>query len=155
MIKPDWIAVDWGTSRLRAWAMSAEGDMLAEAVSDDGMAQLAKSEFEPALVRVIEPWLGQAPIPVLACGMVGARQGWQEVGYVPVPVRPVGLQAVPVKTNDPRFRLSILPGLSQAKPADVMRGEETQIAGFLASDTEFDGVICLPRTHCKWVRISA
>ena len=22
MVRPDWIAVDWGTSRLRAWAMA-------------------------------------------------------------------------------------------------------------------------------------
>ena len=36
-----------------------------------------------------------------------------------------------------------------------MRGEETQIAGFLALNPKFDGVICLPGTHTKWVHISA
>ncbi|MDO5620024.1 MAG: 2-dehydro-3-deoxygalactonokinase [Paracoccus sp. (in: a-proteobacteria)] len=36
-----------------------------------------------------------------------------------------------------------------------MRGEETQIAGFLAARPDFDGVLCLPGTHTKWVRISA
>ncbi|MGR3394977.1 2-dehydro-3-deoxygalactonokinase [Pseudooceanicola nanhaiensis] len=34
-------------------------------------------------------------------------------------------------------------------------GEETQIAGFLAAHPGFDGVICLPGTHTKWVHISA
>ena len=29
--QPDWIAVDWGTSNLRAWAMTAEGRVLDEA----------------------------------------------------------------------------------------------------------------------------
>ncbi len=36
-----------------------------------------------------------------------------------------------------------------------MRGEEVQIAGYLASNPDFDGVICLPGTHSKWVEVSA
>jgi 2-dehydro-3-deoxygalactonokinase len=36
-----------------------------------------------------------------------------------------------------------------------MRGEETQIAGFLRRDPGYDGVLCLPGTHSKWVLISA
>jgi 2-dehydro-3-deoxygalactonokinase len=43
----------------------------------------------------------------------------------------------------------------QDSPADVMRGEETQIAGFLALNPNWDGVICLPGTHTKWAHISA
>ncbi|MDZ4095977.1 MAG: 2-dehydro-3-deoxygalactonokinase, partial [Paracoccaceae bacterium] len=39
--------------------------------------------------------------------------------------------------------------------ADVMRGEETQIAGALALHPGFDGVICLPGTHSKWTHVSA
>ena len=38
---------------------------------------------------------------------------------------------------------------------DVMRGEETQIAGFLSGEPDYDGVLCLPGTHNKWVHISA
>src|ERR1700722_13111562 len=34
-----------------------------------------------------------------------------------------------------------------------MRGEETQIAGILLEDPRFEGVLCLPGTHTKWVRI--
>ena len=36
-----------------------------------------------------------------------------------------------------------------------MRGEETQIAGFLADHPDFDGILCMPGTHTKWVHISA
>jgi 2-dehydro-3-deoxygalactonokinase len=36
-----------------------------------------------------------------------------------------------------------------------MRGEETQIAGFISRNPDFDGVLCLPGTHSKWVHISA
>lgn len=155
MTSVSWIAVDWGTSRLRCWAMSDSGETFAEQSSDDGMSRLSRSDFQPALLRLIEPWLSQQPTPVLACGMVGARQGWHEVGYVAVPAQPTFLRPTPVPGTDPRFRLSIIPGLSQQTPPDVMRGEETQIAGFLAQEPDFDGVLCLPGTHCKWVRISA
>jgi 2-dehydro-3-deoxygalactonokinase len=51
--------------------------------------------------------------------------------------------------------LAIAPGLKQVNPADVMRGEETQLAGALARYPDFDGAICLPGTHSKWTRISA
>lgn len=152
---PDWIAVDWGTSNLRAWAMGPQG-VLASAGSDEGMGKLAKHEFEPALLRLIAPWLGAEVTPVIACGMVGARQGWMEAPYRHVPCAPVAsgeLMAVP--TADPRLQMMITPGLSQAKPADVMRGEETQIAGALALLPRFDGVFCLPGTHSKWVHVSA
>jgi 2-dehydro-3-deoxygalactonokinase len=151
----DWIAVDWGTTRLRAWAMTGDGAMRAEAVSDDGMGGLARDGFEPALLRLVEPWLGARPMPVLACGMVGSRQGWAEAPYRAVPARPSDLPPVPVATRDPRIRVSILPGLSQARPPDVMRGEETQAAGFLAQHPGFDGILCLPGTHTKWVHLSA
>lgn len=154
-MKADWIAVDWGTTHLRAWAMGAEG-IRAEAGSEDGMSRLSRDGFEPALIRLIEPWLGPGVTPVLACGMVGSRQGWHEAPYRAVPCPPLetgSLVRVPVR--DPRITVQIAPGLKQAKPADVMRGEETQIAGALALHPSFDGAICLPGTHSKWCQISA
>lgn len=150
----DWIAVDWGTSNLRAWAMSSAGAVLAEARAESGMAALAPDEFEPALLAVAGGWI-DGPIDVICCGMVGARQGWAEAGYLPVPGRPVGGHAVRAQVIDPRLRVHILPGMSQADPADVMRGEETQIAGYMAAHPGWDGIICLPGTHSKWVEVSA
>lgn len=151
----DWIAVDWGTTHLRAWAMAEDGTVRAEARSDDGMGRLARDQFEPALLRLIEPWLGASVVDVLACGMVGSRQGWMEAPYVAVPAKPGLLTPVSVPTHDTRIRVAILPGLKQVTPPDVMRGEETQIAGFLAAAPGFDSVLCLPGTHAKWVQISA
>ena len=154
-MKPDWIAVDWGTSNLRVWAMGADG-VLAEAQSDDGMGSLSRDAFEPALLRLIEPWLGGGVTPVVACGMVGSRQGWFEAPYRAVPCTPLDRGAlVMVPTTDARISMMIAPGLKQAAPADVMRGEETQIAGALALHPAFDGVVCLPGTHAKWAQISA
>ena len=34
-----------------------------------------------------------------------------------------------------------------------MRGEETQIAGYLNDKPNFTGMLCLPGTHSKWVHI--
>lgn len=154
-VQPDWIAADWGTSQLRVWAMRG-AEVLAEARSDAGMGRLAPDEFEPALLALVGGWLSAGGTEVIACGMVGARQGWAEAPYRAVPCAPVergGL--MPVATQDARLRVALVPGLMQARPADVMRGEETQIAGFLARQPLFDGVLCLPGTHSKWVRISA
>ncbi|MEY3961198.1 MAG: hypothetical protein RIR14_1852 [Pseudomonadota bacterium] len=154
-MKADWIAVDWGTTHLRAFAMGPEG-VRAEASSADGMGALQPAAFEPALIRLIEPWLGHGVTPVLACGMVGSRQGWHEAPYRQVPCRPLEPgQMVHVPLRDPRLAVQIVPGLKQSKPADVMRGEETQIAGALALYPGFDGTICLPGTHSKWAQISA
>lgn len=152
----DWIAVDWGTTHLRAWVIGPEGAIRAEAQSTKGMGGLARDGFEAALLDLVQDWLGAGPTPILACGMVGAKQGWQEAPYVPVPAKPATLAMMRATApKDRRLDLWIVPGLSQARPADVMRGEETQIAGFLAREAGFDGVLCLPGTHTKWVHISA
>lgn len=154
-IRPDWIAVDWGTSNLRVWAMGPDS-ILAEASSDEGMGQLAPADFEAALLRLIDPWLSDIVTPVICCGMVGSRQGWREAPYRQVPCTPADPKALmQVPTQDPRIRVGIAPGVMQAKPADVMRGEETQIAGALALNPNFDGVLCLPGTHTKWAHVSA
>lgn len=151
-----WIAVDWGTSVVRAWAMGAEDRVLAEASSAEGMGGLEPSGFEAALIRLISDWLPETGrVPVIACGMVGARQGWREAAYRHVPCPPLGPEVTRITPSDQRFTVTILPGLSQKRPADVMRGEETQIAGYLAKRPGFDGILCLPGTHTKWAQISA
>lgn len=153
MSRPDWIAVDWGTSRLRARAMQGRS-VIASAKSDQGMGVLAADQFEPCLLDLVGDWLGPET-PIIACGMVGARQGWIDAGYTPVPCKPLSDRLRRATTTDPRLKVWVVPGISQAKPTDVMRGEETQIAGFLNLNPGWDGVLCLPGTHSKWAHISA
>ena len=154
-MNPDWVAVDWGTTHLRVYAMGSTG-VLAEASSADGMGQLSRDDYEPALLRLIGPWLGAGPMPVIACGMVGSRQGWMEAPYRTTPCTPLDAASlVTVPTHDPRLVVRLVPGLKQPAPADVMRGEETQIAGALALLPGFDGILCLPGTHSKWAHVSA
>lgn len=155
MTQIDWIAADWGTSNLRVWAMSGSR-VIAEKSSDAGMSSLAPHEFEPALLDLIAPFLGDTALPVICCGMVGSRQGWAEAPYQTAPCQPAtNTSAARVLGTDPRITVSILPGVKQITPPDVMRGEETQIAGYLHENPGFDGVLCLPGTHTKWVQVSA
>ncbi len=152
----EWIAVDWGTTNLRAWLIAGDGEVLATCRSELGMSRLRPEEFEAALMETVEDALrSNGQIPVIVCGMAGAREGWKEAPYSAVPCAPPGLsEAVTPQTRDVRLQTFIIPGLKQLEPADVMRGEETQISGFLAGQPDFEGVICLPGTHTKWVRVS-
>lgn len=127
---------------------------VAEAASDAGMSALTRDGFEPALLDLVDPWLN-GPTDLMACGMVGSRQGWAEAPYAAVPCRPLGTGPVRAPASDPRLRVHLIPGLKQLSPPDVMRGEETQIAGFLALNPGWDGVLCLPGTHTKWAHLSA
>ena len=47
-----WIAVDWGTSNLRVWAMDADNQIIAERQSNQGMAVLNSAEFETTLIAL-------------------------------------------------------------------------------------------------------
>lgn len=149
-----WIAVDWGTTRLRAWRMQGI-EPLATATSEAGMGSLDPAGFEPALLDLVADWLGEGTCDVIACGMVGARQGWVEAPYAAVPCRPLSSPFTEPQVRDPRLRVRIIPGLRQDRPADVMRGEETQIAGHLDLQPDFDGILCLPGSHTKWAEVSA
>jgi 2-dehydro-3-deoxygalactonokinase len=156
-MQTEWIAVDWGTSNLRVWVFGPDGAELAHVSGGKGMGGLQPKDFEPTLIAMIDAHLPHGrKTPVIACGMVGAKQGWIEAPYTATPCAIPGIgAAVQVHADDPRLDMRILPGVMQASPADVMRGEETQMGGFLTNQPDFDGVICLPGTHTKWVRISA
>ncbi len=152
----DWIAVDWGTSNLRYWVMSSDV-VLHSGRMQLGMVDLDRGSYEEILINELDSFLNPSRCtPILICGMAGARQGWKEAPYKSVPCEPPELnEAIRVKCQDSRIFVQILPGLKQHSPADVMRGEETQIKGILTTYSLFDGVVCLPGTHTKWVRISA
>ena len=151
------IAVDWGTSSLRAWGVSASGEVVAERRSDEGMARLQPADFEPALRRSLAG-IAHAPgvLPVVACGMAGARQGWREAGYVDVPADIATLCSQALAVPADGLDVRILPGLaSRGAAEDVMRGEETQLLGLLQAEPALSGLACLPGTHSKWVRLEA
>jgi 2-dehydro-3-deoxygalactonokinase len=149
-----YVAIDWGTSSFRLWLVDWAGNVLGERRSHEGMMAAGKLGFAAVLQSHLEA-VGAAPgLPVIVCGMAGARQGWVEAGYVDTPARlasiPEHAVAVPGQGRDVR----ILPGIAQRDPKapDVMRGEETQLLGVLGLDAADEAVVCMPGTHSKWVR---
>ena len=153
MTTPAFIAVDWGTTRLRASLVDGAGAVLGTAQSDSGVQSVPAGGFPAALDAACAPWFAAHPgVPVLMAGMVGSRNGWIEAPYAPCPAGPgeiaARLLAVPGAGRDIR----IVPGVDcrWADGAyDVMRGEETQALGTGLAD----GLLALPGTHGKWIEM--
>lgn len=143
------IALDWGTSSLRAYRLDDTGRTLdtrhlpwgimrLPQPLQDGAASTALSGFDLAFEQACGDWLRAEPtLPVIACGMVGSAQGWQEAAYLDVPVdleRIGTLLTVVQRTGaGPNATpVHIVPGLIQRHGLpNVMRGEETQVFGVL------------------------
>ncbi|WP_315721528.1 MULTISPECIES: 2-dehydro-3-deoxygalactonokinase [unclassified Bradyrhizobium] len=151
---PAFVAVDWGTSSFRAWLMAADGTELAETRGSEGMLHCATSGFAPVLHDHLGKLRAPAELPVLICGMAGARQGWIEAPYLHTPTRLDALHAGAIRVET-EGDVRILPGLAQARAdrPDVMRGEETQLLG--VTEPDFSGTVCIPGTHSKWIRIES
>jgi len=155
MTEPAYVAVDWGTSSFRLWLVDRSGQILAERRSGEGMLAAAKTGFPAVLRSHLAAVETPDHLPVLICGMAGAKTGWVEAGYVdtPAPLAAILEQAarVPGEARDIR----ILPGIAQRDAAapDVMRGEETQLLGALGLEAAGEAMVCMPGTHSKWVRV--
>ena len=148
-----WIAVDWGTSSFRAYLI--KNNIVSERIeTKDGMKFINNNSFEKTFISLIENWLDNyQTIEVLASGMVGARQGWSEAPYQETPCDLNNIKFISPLINDNRIALKIFSGISQIDQPDVMRGEETQVAGFFYENPNFEGSICLPGTHSKWIKV--
>lgn len=147
------IAVDWGTSRLRAVLLADNGEILAEADSGDGIGSL-NGGHEAAFEKLVGDW---PRAPAIMAGMVGSRQGWREAAYVPCPATPASLAGALLRfeTSDGR-PVAIVPGIalrSADRDGDVIRGEETQMVGLIDRGGA-DGIVILPGTHSKWATIA-
>jgi 2-dehydro-3-deoxygalactonokinase len=160
---PVLLALDWGTSSLRAFLIDGKAGIVAQRASGHGIQNLPApgvAGFEQAFADLCGDWLRERPdLPVVAGGMVGSAQGWVEAPYVPCPadVSQLARQAGRVTAGDGRL-IQIAPGVifdPADAPPDVMRGEEIQIAGALAESPALAGRACvvMPGTHSKWVEV--
>ncbi|MEM5315644.1 2-dehydro-3-deoxygalactonokinase [Paraburkholderia sp. JHI869] len=156
------IALDWGTTSLRAYLFDAAGKVIATRVSTAGIMNLPvpaeEGGFDAAFDEACGVWLAVAPsLPVLAAGMVGSAQGWVQAPYVETPASAQALVAGIVRVRAAcGAEVAVVPGvLEPGALPNVMRGEETQIFGALgASGEEAEqqtSLIGLPGTHAKWV----
>ena len=146
------IALDWGTTRARAFLISPEGEVLERRVADQGIQSVPAGGYPEAFEALAGDFREACPdAPIILAGMVGSRNGWVEAAYVGCPASAQEVTAAALTVNlDEGTTATILPGLSCDEGAfDVMRGEETLLFG-LGLD---DGLACLPGTHSKWAQI--
>lgn len=145
------VAVDWGTTSFRAWLLARDGSVLAESRGPEGMTHCVTSGFEAVLRAHLVTLAAPASLPILICGMAGARQGWVEAPYVDAPTRLTDFAARAVSVPNGFADIRILPGIAQrdALAPEVMRGEETQLIGL--GDHAGHQLVCMPGTHSKWV----
>ena len=146
------IALDWGTTRARAFLISDKGEVLQRRVADQGIQSISAGGYPAAFEALAGDFRRAAPdAAIVLAGMVGSRNGWIEAPYVACPAAPQDLAAAAITAElDVRTTATILPGLSCDDGAfDVMRGEETLIVGLGLAD----GIACLPGTHSKWAEV--
>lgn len=149
------IAIDWGSSSLRAFRLDARGHIIEQRRETQSLLA-CRDRFEAVLMQLIAGW--DDGLIVLA-GMVGSRQGWVEVPYgdCPASLPQIAAGMVQVAATGLRDRkVWIVPGLiyrGEQNGADVLRGEEAQLCGFMQSADAGSHIVCMPGTHSKWAMV--
>ncbi|WP_281954464.1 2-dehydro-3-deoxygalactonokinase [Pseudophaeobacter arcticus] len=135
-----------GDAKISLWRLSA-GHMVQQ-------HSFARTGASPA--QDLSDALSQAQMPksdpVLVCGLTPAATS------VEVPAKPEDLAFTRLDHeawSPEAWDLQVLPGLHQKNPVGLMQHSTAQIAGFLALNPKWDGVICLPGEVTHWVQISA
>ncbi len=150
---PAFVAVDWGTTRLRAALVAGSGAVLGRVEAETGVQAVPPGGFPAALAEACGPWLAARPgLPVVMAGMVGSRNGWVEAPYAPCPCGADDLAARLTRVEG-AYDVLVAPGADCRWPDgayDVMRGEEVQALGTGVAD----GLLCLPGTHSKWIAMA-
>ncbi|MCM2678516.1 2-dehydro-3-deoxygalactonokinase [Echinimonas agarilytica] len=154
LIQCKYLIIDWGTTNFRAFAMSAEHQLLAMQEHPLGILQVENAQFESALKRVLEGWIDDySAVPVFMAGMIGSLKGWVNVPYATTPV-----DCTKLTEKAHQFKLSwganavILPGVChqyEGDKYDVIRGEEIQALGLAKIMNSADYHAILPGTHSK------
>jgi 2-dehydro-3-deoxygalactonokinase len=150
------VGIDWGTTNRRTYVLGRDGGVLRQ--HNDQMGILAvQGDFQASLRALLER-LELDEADVIMSGMVGSRNGWEEVPYLSVthPILELPQALREIDSGLPKVRCRIVPGyqfVSRHGLPDVMRGEEAQVLGALRMGAEDDGWFVLPGTHSKWVAI--
>ena len=153
------LACDWGTTNLRAWTLDAEGKVVDRGDFQLGVSRLAAGEAAQRFEAEVRPRLHAQDLPAILCGMIGSTLGWISAPYVDCPADPAALAGAAIDVGQPARPVRILPGARCAGLAhgvDVMRGEETQLAGWLSLDERRRTgrrIVCHPGTHAKWMLV--
>jgi 2-dehydro-3-deoxygalactonokinase len=149
------IGIDWGTTRLRAYRLAADGAVLARRDTPRGVLGIEPGGFPDTLRGAIGDWIAEGESQVLICGMAGSQIGWIDTPYLPCPADLEALAEAAVVVPFDGADVRIVPGLScrdRHGVPEVMRGEETQMLGAALGDDAT--TICLPGSHTKWASMA-
>lgn len=166
------ISCDWGTSAFRLQlAEAATQNMLAQIKTQQGIsATFAAWKNEPAAdqfsfylsilsdnIKMLETQCGQilTDIPLVVSGMASSSIGMMELPYKEVPFKADGSDLL-VKNILPtlHFKHPLLMISGVCSATDVMRGEETILAGCNAVTEDGKSIFIFPGTHSKHVTVS-
>jgi 2-dehydro-3-deoxygalactonokinase len=160
MMPDHFLALDWGTTNLRAWVADRDGRALSRRDFPLGVAGLAPGEAAQRFATEVRPAMAAETLPAMLCGMIGSTLGWQAIAYADCPASFAALQGALHRIDMPGAPVWIVPGLrtqrADGSGPDVMRGEETHIFGWAMSDPSRQRgahLICHPGTHAKWARL--
>jgi 2-dehydro-3-deoxygalactonokinase len=153
------LALDWGTTNLRAWIVDERGTALRRREFPLGVGGLGAGEAARRFHDEVRPAMDAENLPAMLCGMIGSTLGWTAIPYLDCPVAFEGLHRALHRIDESGAPVWIVPGLRAVRPdggPDVMRGEETHIFGWAVEDParlRGEHLICHPGTHAKWVRM--
>src|SRR5437763_6073234 len=96
------IAIDWGTSTARAYRLDAGGRIMHAVSAPLGVQKVTGGGFHAALATLLHG-LERDAAPMIACGMIGSRQGWIEVPYLQCPADAASIASALVPVPQTRF----------------------------------------------------
>lgn len=157
-----YIAIDWGTSRLKAYLCCLKPEQTVEIIDEISAAGVQKNtqDFAKIFRDTTQKWRDEyGLLPAYLGGQIGSSIGWKETPYISCPVAPADIVTAQIEFECEGQKLNVLPGMSCTLANghfDVMRSEEIQVLGWLqASAKHRNGtyLICLPGTHTKWILV--
>jgi 2-dehydro-3-deoxygalactonokinase len=163
------LSCDWGTSSFRLRLIeAASGTILAETLSAKGIAVTydlwkAQDKIERlAFYRIyllqqlsaLEIKYGKVPtdIPLIISGMAASAVGMHELPYKQLPIKTIAEELITYITRTTEafpYKTILVSGLRTVN--DVMRGEETILAGRDLQNSDKHQLYIFPGTHSKHV----
>lgn len=155
-----YIAIEWGTSRLKAFLCrihsSGNAEILDEA--DAAVVQNSHEAFVNTILEITRSWrASHGLLPIFMGGHIGASNGPTQSTNVACPVAPADIVNAQTDFDCEGQVINIIPGISCQHAngnVDLMFSEQIQVLGWLqASAAHRNGtyLICLPSSHTKWV----
>ena len=147
------IGVDWGTSSMRVYLIENNGAIAKRLDSDNGILNIKDGNFVSVLLNQMDKLkMMDCSVPLVISGMITSKNGWFETPYIECPASPADLaEGLSVLRHERLGAIWFVPGVRQLDPeADIMRGEETQVAGI---DSQGQILVIFPGTHSKWVKL--